>query len=466
MEVIKNKFLKLDNKKKFGVIIGIVIVLYLLISLFFQSHYFPGTKINGCSCGFRSVKKVKKKVGKSIEDYKITLIERDGKKETITSEQVGLEFVDDGRLEEIKDNQKGYTWIAALFQENDYPDGMTFQVDETSYQNTFNSLNAFDEKQVVAPVDAFSQYDEATHSYTIVDEVYGNTVKKKKFFTTLEEAIKQQQDTIDIDEVGCYKNPSYKKDSPEVLKSNTLLNRYVSTDIVYDFDDRTQELTGEKIHKWLSVTKDYKIKIDRDKVEKYISNLAEKFDTVGVKREFTSIAGNHVTVRGGTYGWKIDMEAEVSKLIGQIKKGKQEKREPEYEHIAKSRKEFDIGDTYVEVNLSAQHMWFYKDGKTLVSTPVVTGDVSKGRGTPTGVYYILYKTTDYTLTGQGYESKVDYWLPFTQMGVGIHDSSWRNSYGGSIYTYDGSHGCVNTPKNAVEKIYNNIQSTYPVVVHW
>ena len=187
---------------------------------------------------------------------------------------------------------------------------------------------------------------------------------------------------------------------------------------------------------------------------------------MGVKREFTSIAGNHVTVEGGTYGWKIDQEAEVSKLIGQIKKGKQEKREPEYEHIAKSRKEFDIGDTYVEVNLSAQHMWFYKDGKTLVSTPVVTGDVSKGRGTPTGVYYILYKTTDYTLTGQGYESKVDYWLPFTQMGVGIHDSSWRNSYGGSIYTYDGSHGCVNTPKDAVETIYNNIQSTYPVVVHW
>ena len=111
-------------------------------------------------------------------------------------------------------------------------------------------------------------------------------------------------------------------------------------------------------------------------------------------------------------------------------------------------------------------MWFYKDGNTLVSTPVVTGDVSKGRGTPTGVYYILYKTTDYTLTGQGYESKVDYWLPFTQMGVGIHDSSWRNSYGGSIYTYDGSHGCVNTPKDAVETIYNNIQSTYPVVVHW
>lgn len=465
MELIKSKFMKLDKRKKAGVIAAVLVVVYLLISLFFQYHYFPGTKINGYSCGFHSVKKMKKTVGKTISNYKITLLERDGKKETITSDQVGLSFVDDGGLEQIKKNQKGYAWITALFQENDYPEGMTFQVDETSYENTFNALNAFDEKQVVAPVDAYSQYDASQNAYVIVDEVYGNTVKKKKFAAVLEQAMKEQQEEIDIEEVGCYKNPAYKKDSPEVLKSNTLLNRYVSTDIVYDFDDRTQELTGEKIHKWLSVTKEFKIKIDQEQVEKYVSNLAEKYDTVGVKREFTSIAGNHVTVEGGTYGWKIDQEAEVEKLIGQIKKGKQTKREPEYEHIAKSRKEFDIGDTYVEVDLGSQHMWFYKDGKTLVSTPVVTGDVSKGRGTPTGVYYILYKTTDYTLTGQDYETKVDYWLPFTHMGVGIHDSSWRNAYGGSIYTYDGSHGCVNTPKEAVKTIYNNIQSTYPVVVH-
>lgn len=466
MEVIKNHFMKLDKKKKSAVIIGIVIVMYLLISLFFQYHYFPGTEINGYSCGFHSVKKIKKTVEKSIKEYKITLIERDGKKETISSEQVGLAFMDDGGLEKIKKDQKGYAWITSLFCENDFPEGMNFMVDETAYKDTFNSLNAFDSDKVVAPVDAFSQYDEDNNSYFIVEEIYGNTVKKKKFYSVLKNAIQCQEEEIDIDKVGCYKNPDYKKDSPEILKSNTLLNRYVSTDITYDFEDRTEELTGKKIHKWLSVTKEFKIKIDEDKVKQYVSNLAEKFDTVGVKREFTSIAGNQISVKGGTYGWKIDQEEEVSKLISQIKKGKQEKRAPEYEHIAKSRKEFDIGDTYVEVDLGAQHMWYYKDGKTLVSTPVVTGDVSKGRGTPTGVYYILYKTTDYTLTGQGYESEVDYWLPFTQMGVGIHDSSWRDAYGGSIYTYDGSHGCVNTPKDAVEKIYKNIESTYPVVVHW
>src|SRR5699024_7129996 len=100
------------------------------------------------------------------------------------------------------------------------------------------------------------------------------------------------------------------------------------------------------------------------KVEKYVSRLADKYDTVGIERHFTSIAGNEVDVEGGTYGWTIDQEAETKKLIKQIKKGRQVKREPEYAHYAKSRKKNDIGDTYVEVDLGSQHMWFYKDGET------------------------------------------------------------------------------------------------------
>lgn len=468
MEETKRKFhfSELDKKKKSGIIILIVIGIYLLISLFFHYHFYIGTKVNGYSAGFHSIKKMKEIINTSVSDYEITIKERDGRKETINSKQIQLQFVDDGKLENILKEQKGYAWIIALFKRHNYTDGITLKTDEKAYEETFNALEAFDENMVVAPADAYSEYDEAQNSYVIVDEIYGNTVKKEEFYEKLKAYILMQEPEIDVEAVDCYENPVYKKDSEEVIKANQTLNKYISTNIIYDFDDRTQELTGKKIHKWLSVSKKFKVKISEEKVANYISNMAEKYDTVGIERHFTSIIGNEVTVKGGTYGWKIDQEAETRKLIKLIKKGKQGTREPEYEHIAKSRKKQDLGDTYVEVDLGSQHMWFYKNGKTLVSTDVVTGDISKGRGTPTGVYYILYKTTDYYLTGQGYESHVDYWLPFTQMGVGIHDSSWRSSYGGGIYTWDGSHGCVNTPRDAVRTIYNNIESTYPVVVHW
>lgn len=455
-----------SGKKKAGVVVAAVVVIYALISIFFHFHFFPGTEINGYACGFRSVGKVKEMIREGVDAYSITITEREGRQEKVNSSQVGLAFTDDGKLEQIKAEQKPYAWITFPFIKKEYPDGVTLKVDENAYDETFHSLDAFDAELVTEPVDAWSRYNKETNSYDIVEEIYGNTVKEEEFYQALKEAILRQDGVIDIEKAGCYENPVYKKDSEEILQSNDTLNRYVSSDIIYDFDDRTQELTGKTIHKWLSVTKKFKVRVDEEKAAKYVEKLAEKYDTVGIERHFTSIIGNDIDVEGGTYGWTIDQEAETEKLIKQIKKGKQVKREPEYAHYAKSRKKNDIGDTYVEVDLGSQYMWFYKDGKTLVSTPVVTGNTSLGRGTPTGVYYILYKTTDYTLTGENYASHVDYWLPFTHSGVGIHDASWRSSYGGGIYTYDGSHGCVNTPYNAVRTIYNNIESTYPVVVHW
>ena len=455
-----------SGKKKAGVVVAAVVVIYALISIFFHFHFFPGTEINGYACGFRSVGKVKEMIREGVDAYSITITEREGRQEKVNSSQVGLAFTDDGKLEQIKAEQKPYAWITFPFIKKEYPDGVTLKVDENAYDETFHSLEAFDAELVTAPVDAWSRYNKETNSYDIVEEIYGNTVREEEFYQALKEAILRQDGVIDIEKAGCYENPVYKKDSEEIIQSNDTLNRYVSSDIIYDFDDRTQELTGKTIHKWLSVTKKFKVRVDEEKAAKYVEKLAEKYDTVGIERHFTSIIGNDVDVEGGTYGWTIDQEAETEKLIKQIKKGKQVKREPEYAHYAKSRKKNDIGDTYVEVDLGSQYMWFYKDGKTLVSTPVVTGNTSLGRGTPTGVYYILYKTTDYTLTGENYASHVDYWLPFTHSGVGIHDASWRSSYGGGIYTYDGSHGCVNTPYNAVRTIYNNIESTYPVVVHW
>lgn len=106
------------------------------------------------------------------------------------------------------------------------------------------------------------------------------------------------------------------------------------------------------------------------------------------------------------------------------------------------------------------------DGTCIVDTPVVTG--TKGvsdRETPSGgVWAIDAKMVDYYLVGQGYNTHVDYWMPFNG-NVGIHDASWRDSFGGSIYLTNGSHGCVNTPYKAAKKIYENVSIGTPVIVY-
>lgn len=126
---------------------------------------------------------------------------------------------------------------------------------------------------------------------------------------------------------------------------------------------------------------------------------------------------------------------------------------------------YNVGDTYIEISIDQQHMWYYKDGKLIVSTDVVTG-YKNAHDTPTGLYYIINKASPAELVGETWDVWVNYWLGVTYDGVGIHDSTWRYSgYGGNIYTYDGSHGCINTPYDAVKKIYENCKENTPVVIY-
>ena len=120
-------------------------------------------------------------------------------------------------------------------------------------------------------------------------------------------------------------------------------------------------------------------------------------------------------------------------------------------------------NTYVEIDIPKQKMWFYKNGKLLVETPVVTG-TRNSMDTPKGYFSVYSRARNTYLTGPGYSSFVEYWMAFSG-GCGIHDASWRSTFGGNIYTYDGSHGCVNTPTAAVAKIYNNSAIGTPVIIY-
>lgn len=124
----------------------------------------------------------------------------------------------------------------------------------------------------------------------------------------------------------------------------------------------------------------------------------------------------------------------------------------------------DAGNTRVEVSIAEQHLWFYKNGELLVSTDVVTGN-NNSMDTPKGFWKVQNKASPCTLSGPGYSSYVNYWIAFIGSGYGIHDASWRSSFGGNIYKGNGSHGCVNTPYSKVKIIYKNISVGTPVVVY-
>ena len=128
--------------------------------------------------------------------------------------------------------------------------------------------------------------------------------------------------------------------------------------------------------------------------------------------------------------------------------------------------------TCVEIDLTNQMLYAF-DGETLVlQSPCVTGTLGH-RDTSVGDWKVLSKETDRYLRGTNadgskYKSWVSYWMPF-HGGQGMHDSSWRGTshanYGGNIYTYDGSHGCVNLPYDMAQALFNFVHVGTPVHVH-
>ena len=451
--------------KKVGIVVIILLILYVILSIYFRSHYYFGTTIEGIACGGKNVEEVKGLISESMKEYSITLYEKGYRQEHISADDVNLIFADDGTIDSILEKQSGFGWLFSVFMDNNY-EGYNVSLDEDAFTNTVQSLHVMDENYVTKATSAREEFDKGTGMMVIMKERAGNKLEEDQFLDSLKKAILNRDREFDLAENDCYKQPKVTSDSKELSSKVSKMNKYCKASITYDFDDRTEVVDGSVICDWLYFSDDGEVHLDESCVTNYVSELAAKYDTVGITRKFKAISGNTIEVSGGTYGWAIDQEDEADALLSDIVEGNVVKREPDYYHIAKSRKKNDVGDTYVDVDLSAQYVYCYKDGKIITEGSCVTGNIGLGRGTPSGSFYIIGKDTSTYLVGVGYRSYVNFWMPITDTGIGLHDAPWRGSFGGSIYVYNGSHGCINLPYYLASEIYQNIEATYPVIVHW
>ncbi len=162
----------------------------------------------------------------------------------------------------------------------------------------------------------------------------------------------------------------------------------------------------------------------------------------------------------------VDLDAEFEALASAFANSKDISRQvyDEKKATSKDTNLKTVGSSYIEVDMALQHLYMYIDGRLIIDTPVVTGNMSWGMGTPEGIFPLLGKSRNATLVGEDYRTPVSYWMPFTYRGHGIHDSIWRrNDYGGDTYITNGSHGCVNTPIEAVAVVYEYSYPGIPIV---
>lgn len=447
-----------------GIALFVLLVIYISIAIFFQGHFAFHTTVNGVSASGKNPKQVEEQIKKTIDGYTLTVEERENQSEVLDGSKIGLKTEFDGSLEKELKKQNGFAWPIYLFKSSKIEVKTMVKYDEDSLEKELQNLNCMDESKMVKPENATVSEYSKSKGYEIVPEKDGTEIDTEKFFKVIGKSVTNLQKSVSLEDEKCYTKPTYTKDSEELKTLVDTMNKYAGTEVTYEFGDKSEKLDGETISQWLTVNENMEADISQDKVSEYVATLADTYNTAGKAKSLKTSYGTTITVSGGDYGWKIDKAAETEALMENIKAGDKVSKEPVYAKTASSHGDNDYGNTYVEVNLTAQHLYYYKNGSLVLESDFVSGNESKGWSTPTGVYGLYYKQKDKTLRGEGYATPVSFWMPFNG-GVGFHDATWRKDFGGNYYHKSGSHGCVNLPYSAAQKLYENIEAGCPIFVY-
>lgn len=446
---------------------GILLVaaggVYVGMSQKYKTRFFPNAQINGVDASGKTAAEVQELIAEGVNGYTLTIDERNNQTETIAGTDIKLHAEFDGSLEKMVAAQNPFAWLWHMKQE-EYTIGTMVAYDDAALESQIRNLSCLDPEKAVEPVNAKISEYVSGQGYSIEPEQEGTAVEAEKLTQAVTGAIENLQDHLSLEEADVYKKPTVLKDDASLAEQLDKMNKYAKMSVTYQFGDSTETLNGDQIHAWLIANADGSVSVDSSKVSEYVSEMAKAHNTSNKAKTLKTSYGSTIQVSGGTYGWKINQAAETEALAAIIASGESTTREPEYSQKAASHGANDYGDTYVEINLTGQHLFFYKEGKLVVESDFVSGNLAKGWGTPAGSYPLAYKQKNAVLKGENYRTPVNYWMPFNN-GIGMHDAKWRSSFGGTIYKTGGSHGCINLPPSVAKTIFDNISAGTPVICY-
>lgn len=451
--------------------------------------------LSSVDVGGMTEKEAKKAIKKAIDNYQIK-VKLDDAEFEMNAEDLGLEYNDKADMQTLinaaNKNKEPDKQVKLFIMKKDeelqnalvdsYITARTeAQADSTS--NTDNDTDdtkqadksdaeIFDIKTVV-PYRATITYNADAGQFEGVDGVSGDAPIYDKAATKLSSAVKEMKKKAELESSTGYVKGEKAADSDAIKKALKEANAYLDVTVTCNFnlatgEPATETVAKEQIAQWLIVGNDgLTVSLDGENMATYCTQLAQKHDVSKKKTgKFKTTAGSTIDVPVAAAGQTVD----GNKLYESIYKAIDEKKSATVEAVYSDAKVEETGEfvtyggNYCEVDLTNQMVYVYKDGKQVVSSQCVTGCIAKGHGTPTGVYSIFSMDKDRYLRGDGYKSWVNFFVPFNG-GIGFHDASWRSTFGGNIYLYSGSHGCINMPYAEVKKLFANVSMGETVIVY-
>lgn len=465
-----------------GICAALVVALIVIVCIYLgkewnRTTYFKNTTIDGYDVSEMTPDEVVPILKNAFTAASVSLKEGDKEEAVWSLEDLGY-TVDETALKAAANEamQKQKSSIPVLI--DSMMNGNAFEIEVPFLKNAGALASAVtvsalaDER--IANKNAEMTYDKESKTYSIIPEIQGTQLNDADIQHLVQLAVDDVIGGTTPEEDITVQVPQEMYLVPDVLSTDAELNMKVNTYNAYDkavityvFGEEKETIDWDTISNWI-VFENGEGYLSEEKLREYVMTLGQKYNTIYYNRSFNTSVGT--TIQFGetenNYGYLIDEEGEYQQLLADIQGNSETEREPVYAYTGIDRSGTDDMRTYVEVNISMQHLWFYKEHALVIEGDVVTGCVAKKTETQTGIYPIAYKESPATLipSNETNGTPVTYWMPFYD-GQGLHDANWRQAFGGQIYQTSGSHGCVNMPRYLAETIFNQAPTGTPVVLY-
>ena len=460
----------------FGIIIltplVMVLLLYLGLTVYYSGTYGNGVMINGVYVAGMTPEEVNTVLLEQTDAASFTVTDKYGENYEIPIQEMNFNYTYMDSLKDIKKKENPFTWGLALIngKKNSYsitPQGVC---DTDKLEAYLLSMELIQNQ--ADPENLRVEIVKGENGYELIDDT-ANLLDVETTVDVIEKAVLNGERYLNLQDAGCYVEIDYTDRMLSTLALWKKVEELQNVEIICQFYDGDEIVDASVICDFISVDKkgnfvldeDDELVLNEEEIAAYVEKLAKKHDSVGGPWKFHPTRGGVVTIEKGTYGYKLNQEKQTAYFMEQLYAKESDTASPIYSQKGWGDEGGDIGNTYIEVDMTEQMMYYYKGGQLMLSTPVVTGNISRGNGTPARVCYIYYKQRNRTLIGEDYRTPVSYWMA-VYGNIGIHDASWRGRFGGTIYKTNGSHGCINTPTNAVRQLYEMAEEGTPVVMFY
>lgn len=443
---------------------------------YYSGRFFPGTSINSVDCGGKTPGEAEALIRSQVEQYSLKVEFQNNETDVISGDKIDYEYASDGSVQKLKKQQGMFGWLSGIFgKKASYKIEADIKYNHDKLQAAVAAMAPMQDSAMSEPADAKVEFQNG--KFQVTPEIQGSKIDKQKAMEGIEKAVAEGKDTVSIEELGAYARPQVTQDSEELNAQVQQLNDLVGSSITYQLPAGDQVLDGNTLKDWLTVDGSGNYTKDEaaweQHIKDYVAQMAESVDTYGKEIKFNATELGEVTI-SGKYGFEIDQDAEVKQLTEELANHTVTARKPNFKHEALTYENNGLGNSYVEIDLSRQRVWVYKDGALVVETGCVSGKMTADRYTPPGIFTLTYKQSPKVLRGPKqadgtyeWEEPVTYWMPFNG-GIGLHDATWRSAgqFGTKTYIYSGSHGCINLPKDKAEQIYNIIDKNMPIICYY